>query len=173
MPLGIISEEEFLNELAPPKELPKVVHIERGRGSVKEVPQSIRAFIAGESLNGARAQELSEAFNISESSISAYKNGATSTASYNKPDENLKANVDSIKEQISDRAQKKLRIALNALTKDKMQESSARELSGVAKDMAVIVEKMTPKTSNDDVQVVLHLHGPKMKRVEDYEVIDV
>src|SRR6478736_1795138 len=66
-----------------------------GRGKSKEVPQALRKVIAGEVLSGARASDVSETFNVSQSSISAYKNDATSTASYDQPDEELKQHNDS------------------------------------------------------------------------------
>ena len=185
MPLGVLSEEDFDKELnssksssvSNPVRDDSNANIEQpansGRGSVSNIPQSIRAFVAGESLNGARAQDISRDFKVSESSISAYKKGATSTATYREPNKDLAPKVDAIRGKIVNTAQKRLRAALRALTPEKLMEADARGLSGIAKDMATIIDKVQPKVVDDTQRVHLHLIVPPQKHIETYEVIDV
>src|SRR6266496_252989 len=90
MPIGIVSDESFeleLNQNQQPRG--KVISIEKGRGSVTNVPPSLRSVIAEEKINGATAEELNKEFGISKSQISAYAHGAVSTATYHTPDPQL------------------------------------------------------------------------------------
>lgn len=172
MPIGIISQEEFDLELSSDF---SVLHImpAKGRGNVKEIPHAVRAFIAEEAINGASSKEITDALNISPSSISAYKNGATSTASYDSPNKKLRAHIDNVKERITKKASNRLIRALNNLDEDKMNELGARDLSGVAKDMSVIIDKMSPKADKSTEQHAhIHLYTPPQKKLEDYESID-
>src|ERR1700694_506265 len=102
MPLGILTDDQLNKELGKTvisnieKAIEKsdkfeivtpakVVDIKRGRGNQLEIPNEIRALVAEEVISGARAKDVSKSFGISESSISAYKHDATSTASYDNP----------------------------------------------------------------------------------------
>src|SRR5678810_1013449 len=116
MPLGVVSDDEFESELKNSRveldksgvpvigivdngteEIPPVVNgvVEEqksGRGlGTTEVPDSLRKIIAQTNLESGRAAAISLAssFGISESSVSAYLNGSTSTATYNNKDKEL------------------------------------------------------------------------------------
>src|SRR5215510_5460530 len=97
MPMGIVSDDDFDREInhlnrkpvvTPPPVIPEVVDMPRpGRsnGDVN-VPDSLRKIIGETSeLEGRDAAlELASKFGISPSSVSAYANGSTSTASMDK-----------------------------------------------------------------------------------------
>lgn len=171
MPLMIVSDEDFELEKSryQDKSIERTI-IEKGRGNKAETPQVIREIVAECSINGEKPDVISRNFNVSLSSISAYKNGSTSTSSY---DQNNKV---SARSRIANKAQGKLLDALNCLTEDKISGSKATEISSIAKDMSSIVEKLNGRVienQNDGPQVHLHLYGPKQKSLEHYEVIDL
>jgi len=175
MPIGVISNEEMELELSSDR---SVLHLvpaaQHGRNKGDDnVPQSIREFIASEAIAGASAEELHKALNVSRSSISAYKNGATSTTTYNKPQEALANKINDVKTRIGSAAQNKIIMALNKISKDKLEGLGARDLGGLAKDMAHVVEKMQPKEQVDNNHVHLHLHAPEQRKLADYEVHEV
>lgn len=176
MPIGVISREDMELELSSDRSVLHLVpNAKHGRNVGDDnVPQSVREFIAQESILGASAKELHEALGVSRSSISAYKNGATSTDSYNRPQDKLKSVVESIKDKIGSSAQNKIEMALELIDKDKLERLGVRDLGGFAKDMAHVVEKMQPKDSaGDNNHVHLHLHAPEQRKLETYEVHEV
>lgn len=173
MPLGLTSTEEFDAELLRfngNNGKPNVI-IEHGRGPKSETPQAIRELVASEALSGASAKELAETFNVSESSVSAYKHNATSTSTYHNPDEKLKKSNDKVKDSIVGSAQDKLKAALEAIVftdgiKPNIASAVARDMSGIIKNL-----NPTPDMVINNQQVLVY--KPRMKEEDAYEVIDV
>ena len=136
MPLGIVSDSEFEAELSDIIQ-PEGVVVEQpkaGRGSAEGVPDAIRKIISDEAQENGRAGalELGQFFGVSPSSVSAYSNGATSTASYDKPSA-FKEYVAKKRQKITKRAARGISRALEHITDDKLHESSASELASVAR----------------------------------------
>jgi len=179
MPLGILSDEEYAEELEKlsPKKPAKaeIVQLpERGRNGKEEVPDSVRKIVASCALNGEDRQLIESTFGVSQSSISAYKNGATSTASYHKPDEVLAQHVDTVKKGIVKKANNRIMRALNSMKNDKFESASLRDLSGVAKDMSAVIRNLEPQReagSGNNAQFVFF--SPKLKDESDYKIINV
>ncbi len=188
MPLGILSDEEFESEISKSKNgngklsdnngqqetNARFDFLKRGRGPVEEKPESARKLIGEMAIQGEPAKVIEREFGISASSISAYKNGATSTASYNQPDENLKKHTDGVRDKIVKRAKKKLFMALDGINEDKLADCDAKGLSSVAKDMSTVIRNMEPEVSEKN-----NIHGnfiflvPPMRKETDYPIIDV
>src|SRR5712692_6580893 len=99
MAMGIISAMSFQEELNKLSDAlhqeSKVIQITRGRpvGGIERTPEE-RIDIAKAAIAGVSVEQISKEYAISPSSISAYKNGATSTASYNNNDQELKNQVE-------------------------------------------------------------------------------
>src|SRR5215510_11616874 len=156
MPMGIVSDRDFDRErdnarvpvkTPPPK--PTAVVIDspqkgRGNGNV-EVPDALRKVIGEESvINGRQsAMEIADAFGISPSSVSAYANGSTSTATYDKSP-NI-SHLLKAKQRISKRARKTLVLALNHITDEKLAVAKVAEVAAVARAMSGIVRDMEPE----------------------------
>jgi hypothetical protein len=178
MPLGIISESEFLDEIKGLKiELPRapveevIIPIERGRPPGREnVDEEVREEIAKASLMGVSNQELMNIHNVSQSSVSAYKNGATSTATYNTPNQKIISAKEAFKEEAVQTASQKLMRALGAI--DLSGAIKPGVASGVAKDMSVIIKNMTSEAGPANVQQVL-IYQPRKREEESYDVIEV
>jgi hypothetical protein len=157
---------EEVKGVPPNKEdLAKVELIERGRPLGKtEVPQSVREFIATESLS-----------DISPSSISAYKVGATSTSSYHKPDPPLDNHVKKLKIAIATKARGKLLEAIDSLTSDKISNAKAKDISSIAKDMAAVVRHLDDKEGDESnkPQVQFVFFAPKVKDESSFPIIEV
>lgn len=158
-----------------PIETVLIEQIQRGRGPAKEIPSEIRQFIAQESLEGAKAKDLAEAIGVSESSISAYKNGATSTATYNKPDDELMNHVSRVKSAIATSARNKLMAAISSLSEEKIAASSAKAIAGIAKDMATVVKQLEDKNDGEEKgpKVQFVFFAPKVKPESFFPVIEV
>jgi hypothetical protein len=183
MAMGIVHKDDFEKEMqrlgivVNEKEIEQyeteLKEIERGRGDKKETPESIREFIAAEAICGADINTLRDEMGISKSSISAYKNGATSTATYHKPDESLaKANME-VRDKITGKAQAKLINALDAI--DIIGEKlKPREAADIAMKMSSVVKNLQPDASNMFVnQNKVVIFKPRMREEDDYEVLQV
>lgn len=174
MPLGLVRTEEFDSQLSrygKSSSNETTIELVHGRGDKKETPEILRELIASEAIAGASAKDLSRQFNVSESSVSAYKNGATSTSTYNRPDEQLEKANDKTRDEITGAAKTKLIQALEAINfGDKIKPNIA---SAVARDMSTIMKN----TSNDPSVVINNnrtvVFAPRMKEEDEYEVIDV
>lgn len=193
MPMGIVSDKEFNSELnrasSDKKPLPEIkpstispvlegqiIDVNRGRptGAV-EVPNTLRKVIGEEAaINGRQAGlDLAETFGLKPSSVSAYVRGATSTATY---DETPNApHIDSSKDRVSKRARNKLMSALHHLTKDKMSAAKAKDLAGIAKDMAVVIRTMEPEAAKGPTNVnngpTFVFYSPQQRKEEAFDVV--
>lgn len=195
MPMMVLNDESFdkeiskfdstkvINEVNESKEITsldllnrargQVVDIKRGRGSILQVPDSIRALVAEEAINGASNKDTARAFGVSESSVSAYKNDATSTKSYNSPDEALKNANDLVRDDISSQARSKLLAALDHITDDKLSEAKLRDVASVAASMSGIIKNMEPNgpAVQNNTQVIVY--KPRMRDEDEFEIITV
>src|SRR5262249_41709461 len=160
------TDEEMTHEMARIIE-PRAL----GRGANNNTPDVVRKFVAEEAINGVPAKELTEAIKVSHSSISAYKNCATSCATYNEPDKKLKNHVVNVKDRITRKATNRLNSALNALTPEKLEEVKARDLAGIAKDMSAIVRNMNPESEKgEEKNVQFIFFAPRMTEENDYDI---
>lgn len=175
MPLGIISSDEFdleLNNCSSDIVIPhsnnssnspraselieviptsEVINISSGRGSGNtQVPEAIRKVLGETSSINSRkeALELAGMFGISNSSVSAYKEGAHSTSTINTPNLDTKSHIDASKLRVSTRARKKLNLALTHITDQKLAEAKVGEIASVAKAMAGVIKDMEPSTDD-------------------------
>jgi len=159
MPIGITSDEEFLTELARvsgrpsggenPSPSSATIEILERPGRDKgdnNVPDALRQIIGEEAvINGRQAAlGLAGMFGISPSSVSAYAKGATSTATYHEPKESIKSHINRSRARAIKKAQKTLNGALGAITQEKLDYTDAKDLSGIAKDMSVIIKNLEP-----------------------------
>jgi predicted transcriptional regulator len=191
MPLGIITDEQLNkelnriisidkkdidrieNEVRAPINQPKVVDIKRGRGNQLEIPNEIRALVSEEVINGTPAKQVAKAFGISESSISAYKNDATSTKSYHEPNESLKKSNDGIRDQITDKARGRLMSALDAITDENISNAKVKDIASIAKDMSVIVKNMEPTVPVNQSNTQVIIYKPRMRDEDEFDIITV
>jgi hypothetical protein len=170
MPMGIVDDAEFQKEI---QRSSQVVTIQRGRGNTRNVPESLRKIIGENAVEeGSKATKvMTNAFGISDSSLSAYKHGANSTASYNDPA--FKPAIDKVRDKITRKARSRLIASLNAITPEKLSDEKPRDLAGIAKDMSAIIKNMEPDAEKDKIPQALIIFAPRMVTEEKFEVIDV
>lgn len=178
--LGIVSDEIFeaeLNDLrGVDSGVARIIDMKRGRGSVTQVPDVIREIIAEDAIRSDKTQkEVAEDFGVSASSVSAYKNGATSTASYDKPNEQLAEHNNKIRTDIISTARSRLVSALSHITPDKLAEAKLKDVAAVAKDMSVIIKNMEPeiKEKDDRPAPQFIMYAPQFVKEEKFETIYV
>jgi hypothetical protein len=195
MPIGLVSDDEFTKELnnitgshpSKPKvevldrpPAPQVLDIpKRGRSDGdNNVPESLRKIIGETAVIDGRqdALDLATQFGISASSVSAYAKGATSTTSYNSPNKELIGHINKSRVRASKKASKVLNAALAAISQEKLDYTDARDLSGIAKDMSVIIKNLEPpdnKESSDSKAPQFTIYAPQFRDERSFEVINV
>lgn len=174
MPLGIVSDEDFVAELnKTPIKAPEFK--QKGRNGAPEVPEVLRNVVAEEGIKGTNNEELAKLFGISQSSASAYKHGATSTTTYNQPDESLQKHTKSIKDVLRKKAGKKAALALDSISQEDIEAATVVEKAMVARHMSTIFKDMSidSTTNQNAAPVQVAIFVPAMKQESDYDVIDV
>lgn len=168
MPLGIVSDEDFNNELADSKveisgnevsigipEIPsdgtplvgEIIDIEVGRGKGNNnAPNSLRKIIGETGVLEGRREGIALAaeFGLSSEAADSYKHGATGKATYNKQDTEQKNHIEAIKKLATKRAGRKLLSALDKLTDDKLEEAPAGVIAGIAKSLSGVIKDLEP-----------------------------
>jgi methylthioribose-1-phosphate isomerase len=174
MKMLVVDDEEFELELNKSMRCADIITMPaKGRNGAKATPDSLRKLIAHDAIEGAPARDVAEAYGVSESSVSAYKVGATSTTTYHEPSSELKQTVDFTRDRIKSKAQNKLLLALKHMTEDKIKEVKPIELSTIAANMSRVVEKMSPKQEGTTVNNNIVFYSPKQISKENYETVDV
>lgn len=183
MPLGIVSEEELLDEINRLNE-PNKVNVEiveqlrpgRTEGD-NNVPDALRKIIGETSITEGRAValDLARQFHVSPSSVSAYANGATSLATYNQPNESLKNHNDEVKMKIVSKARSKLLRAISHITDENLKETKPKDLAAIAKDMSAVVKNIEPPESNNPTSIgpTFLVYAPSIRKEQYYETIRV
>src|SRR5262245_36957468 len=178
MPMGIVSDSDFAKEIARNQttvKQPEIINLPtKGRGSNPEVPDSLRKIIGETSITDGRQEaiDLAASFGISPSSVSAYSQGATSTATY--ADRPNQSHIDESKLKIARRARNKLMLAIGGITKDKLDVTKARDLAGIAKDMSAVIRNMEPEkpqTTNNNSGPTFVVYAPQFRKEEHFETV--
>lgn len=185
MPMGIVSDADFQSELkknpsthdTTPIPTAKIIQSPakgRGIGNI-ETPDSLRRIIGETSITDgpSAAAELAKNFGLSQSSASAYTKGATSTASYDTtPNADV---VTGAKLRIQSKARAKLIKSINALTDVKLEQAKARDLAGIAKDMAAVIKVMEPEShksgDGNTSGPTFIFYSPQPRKEETYDVV--
>lgn len=172
--LGIVSDEDFDSELLDDVQN-NVVIVERkppGRGDgSNNVPESLRKIIGEDAaINGSKEslRDLAGPLGISASSVAAYKNGATSSATYDDKKPDLLAHINRGKELAIKRATHTMRRALTNITEEKLNGAKAKDLAGIAKDMSALVRNLEPEKEESKKNVVHVFFAPKPRDIESY-----
>lgn len=189
MAMGIVSDKEFEKALSdvtpcPPipvggsngKGLAIVKDIDKGRSiGDNNVPNGLRQIIGEESaINGRQsALEIADKFGISPSSVSAYANGSTSTASYN--DQPNLGQINEAKLRVAKKARNRLVMALNSITQEKIDSAKVKDIAGVAKDMSVVIRSMEPESAKKEGPngPTFIFYSPQIRREEVFDVVHV
>jgi transcriptional regulator with XRE-family HTH domain len=184
MPIGLVSDDDFLTELSSYNQRKEAVIVEkpsRGRsdGDVN-VPDSLRQIIGEEAvINGREAAlELASEFGISPSSVSAYAKGATSTTTYDTPSKSIIQHINKSRQRATKRAGKVLSAALGAISQEKLDYADPKDLAGIAKDMSVIIKNLEPPSVGTDSESSAKtpqfvIFAPTFRDERTFETIDV
>jgi len=186
MPIGVVSDADFEKELAKLSNRTKLKVVD---GTVVEkqrpgrsdgdtnVPDSLRKIIGEESVINGRssALQIAEQFGISPSSVSAYAKGATSTTTYDQPKESIISHINKSRRRHIKKASHVLSQALGSISQEKLDYADAKDLSSIAKDMAVIIKNLepTPESVSTANTPQFTIYAPQFRDERSFEVINV
>lgn len=185
MPLGIISDAEFEEELKDSGVKPEVLtpevlpaRVEQikpgGRDNSPNTPDSLRKIIGEEYLTNGRAsaQALAKTFGISSRAVGSYAVGGTSpnTQATHRPNKEF---LNGVREKITKRASHRLNLALNHITDEKLASANVKDVAQVARSMSSIIKDMQPEIENADrpVPPQILVYAPTVRNEEKFEVI--
>lgn len=186
MSIGLVEDDQFnleLERLQGKKESHPIVQIveeSHGRSSGDvNVPDALRQII-GETavIDGRQAGvRLAREFGISPSSVSAYAKGATSTTTYDSPTKSIISHINKSRQRAVKRASVTLNQALGSITQEKLDYADAKDLSSIAKDMAVIIKNLEPPTVVADTSQTstpqFVIFAPQFRQENSFEHITV
>ena len=124
-------------------------------------PEFIKKIEAGLVIEGESQRDVAAAFGVDYRSI----NKVTQA------DPDVKQRLEAKRNNIRDSALDSLMNALGFINGEKLKDAKLTELSSVAKDMSVVVEKMSSKDSLGDRTLIVF--APVIKSERDYEVIEL
>jgi hypothetical protein len=114
-------------------------------------------------------------YGLSGEQTRAYEQGLSSTKNITEgraPDPERKLRLGAVKEALAEAAAGRLNHALKSLTNDKIAECSAPKLSMIAKDMSVVMDKVTKDNSMPE-SIHFHVFRPEIKSLGDYTTVHV
>lgn len=179
MPMGIVSDEDFLNEVKSLNKVPCKVEIittelGRGKGST-EVPNEVRKIIGEVGIVDRQgALTIASSLGISSSSASAYARGDTSLSECESADQvALIEHIKKSKNKIRSAAHSKLEEALESITPIKMAEAKVRDVAAIASSMSAIIKNMEPEGEKGDRinSPSFVIYAPSLKSEEHFDTI--
>ena len=133
----------------------------------KEIPNETRAIIGTLALIEGPAV-AAELLNVSPAQASNYSKGMVT---HGVVDEDLKKTVDERVGKIHNVALEKLMESIEGM--DLSSTKGPKERSEIAKNLATVIEKTTPKSDNMDRIVRVEIGYPKEKSIDSYETIEI
>jgi len=177
----LLTDQQLQDRHNSPDNLKNILHKITGKGQhktqsrgkdVQNLENPERALIAL-TAKFDTIENTAKAFNVSSSSVSAYKNGTTSTNPNTRSDKSsqeLKEIIENKANKISETALDKLVLALDSV--DVNNPKTALTLTTVSKNLADIHDKVkTNKKDSSGVKVTIF--SPNLRKSEDYEVIEI
>lgn len=140
----------------------------KGDGRKENIPQLTREMAAVDAIILTQ-KETADIHGITQTSVNNYTNGRISADSA--PDVELTAVVESTRHKIENKAVAALMATLNLFDPSGLE--NQMEVVNAAGKLSSIVEKIKGREKNDGNNVHLHLYAPRMKRLEDYETVEV
>lgn len=171
------SNENLANRLVRNNGSLEIKKIEHGGGrsnGQKNLTENERAII-GASARAFGIKNTAEAFGVSVSHTNSlahgkvYRDGGREA---NKSHADLKNQIEDRLSDVKDVALEKLMLSLGLIDEEKLAESSAKDLSGIAANLSKVVENSSGGGKNN-TQVNLVVYAPESRKVADYEVIEV
>jgi hypothetical protein len=114
-------------------------------------------------------------YGLSQEQSRAYGGGLSSTRDITEQkisNEVRYKKIGRIREELAEKAARRLDSALESLDDTKIEVCSATKLAGIAKDMAVVMDKVTRDNTKPDT-VHFHLFKPELKTLGDYTTVQL
>lgn len=180
VPLALLEPDSGADDIDPdsyPEPNVENEEITNGKLNVKQVPLQLRkTFSLLNKVEGEKAGDIAKTFDVSKDSVNRSLNGNITNS-----DDAMKLSAfhDKIEEHIDDRRAKSeslavdtLLEALNIIPKELSKQKFSTQVS-TAKTMADIANMMGRKGSAAEPTVHFHIMTPPMKKLRDYEIIEV
>lgn len=126
------------------------------------------------------ARQAAELHGVNAHSAADYQGGFTSSSNGphahvdgTTPNKQLQQIIKDNQTEIVNIAQRKLKKVLNLMTDEKLAAvAKVTDLSKIARDMSMVVEKATPKEVGSGNHAHFHIYRPELKGEDHYEVVE-
>lgn len=175
----LLSDDDILERVDSPNNLINRLTVIKMRGTGSRgpaTPMEIRKVVAVLANEGNKQADIADAFDITGSNTSLYANGRIGN-SHGPKNEELKetiAKVNLKKVAVEDKAIDALLETLEIMKPQLADVTKPKVLSSIAKDMASVAKDMRGGRPEEEKNrnVHLHIYAPKMKELDDYEIIE-
>lgn len=160
----MVVNKEFIEERL--KSPANIIHKGYGKSQNKQPdqPDFLREIEAGLVIQGEKQTDVARAFDVSQPVVSYAFTGKNL-------DDDGKARLQVRKSEVQDKALETLMTTLGLISKEKLEECKAVELSSVASNMSKVVEKMEGRQGQNNN--VLVIYAPKQKTEKDFETVAI
>lgn len=174
----ILSDNEILERLESKDNLVNrlIIHQRIGRG--EETPLEIKKVACLLTNEGEKGTRVAEEFDITQSNVSTYKSGRIGSQQRTQSEElkEVIASVNLKRATVEDKAIDALLESIEIMKPQLAEVNKPKVLSSIARDMAGVARDLRGSRGEEEgfnKGVHLHLHVPRIKTLDDYEVIDV
>jgi len=164
--MNIFLEEIEIEEIHPveiSEDRGLVIQPHKPLGEVIRTPELVKELAAIDGIETS-ARESANLHGIGKTAVNRYSNGNGFD------DEDARARVLSVKNQIADVAVTKLMDTLNLLKPEDM--GKPRDKIALLQSLGTLVERVTGKAGEEGKVLHLHLHSVDQKKEKDYDVIE-
>lgn len=151
-------------------------HGEKSNGggvNATQAPEDVK-ILAGAFAMAENAKISAEIFGLNGAMVGYHKKGMPNRTEVN---EEFREKVIEKKEEIlipiREKALKVVSDALESISKEDFTNAKLRDKAAVAKDIATVVDKLSPKHGGSGVAIQFHIHAPAPRAEKEYRVIDV
>lgn len=177
--MRILTPEQAIGRLTSDKNVARTLYVDRsetfgGRKDTQIIDLETKAMIAAHVKAGMTCGEVGKLFGFHRAKVQHISDGNKRGAVGNViPDQELKSVMKSVNESVAEKATNLVMAALEQVSSARLTDpkNKLRDVTGAAKDLASIVEKVSPKSEGGNIAAVV-LMGTAPFSSDRYKVLE-
>lgn len=176
--MRILTPEQAIQRLSSDKNVARTLYVDRKDRPLDHIrtplPLEMKAMVAAHINSGMRAKDVAQLFGIDKTHAQRIGHGEKLSTSKNfVPDVELKGVMKTVQESVAEKATNLVMAALEQVSESRLSDKTnkLRDITGAAKDLASIVEKVSPKEVGGNIAAVV-LMGTAPFSSDRYKVLE-
>lgn len=176
--MRILTPEQAINRLTADKNVARTLYVDRmeSRGAKNGANMSLelKAMVAAHVTSGMKRVDVSKLFGIDDKYVNKIARGEKRIGNGGVvPDVELREVLKTVNETVAEKATNLVMAALEQVTEARLNDkgNKLRDVTGAAKDLASIVEKVSPKSEGGNIAAVV-LMGTAPFAADRYKVLE-